>query len=78
MAAQILAIFNSNNRFFYDDLLKKCIGTHTKKSVNSAISASVAFITTKSGMWIRKKKAYNGNIYFEFAADLKGISTKHK
>ncbi|UZN99693.1 uncharacterized protein OCT59_000960 [Rhizophagus irregularis] len=27
---------------------------------------------------IMKKKAYNGSIYFEFAADLKGISTKHK
>ncbi|GET55235.1 D5-like helicase-primase [Rhizophagus irregularis DAOM 181602=DAOM 197198] len=78
MAAQVPAIFNPNNRFFYDDLLKKCVGTHTKESVNSAISASVAFITTKSGMWIRKKKAYNGSIYFEFAADLKGISTKHK
>ncbi|GBC17422.1 D5-like helicase-primase [Rhizophagus irregularis DAOM 181602=DAOM 197198] len=78
MAAQVPAIFNPNNRFFYDDLLKKCIGTHTKESINSAISASVAFITTKSGMWIRKKKAYNGSIYFEFAADLKGISTKHK
>ncbi|GET57266.1 poxvirus D5 protein [Rhizophagus irregularis DAOM 181602=DAOM 197198] len=78
MAAQVPAIFNPNNRFFYDDLLKKCVGTHTKESVNSAILASVAFITTKSGMWIRKKKAYNGSIYFEFAADLKGISTKHK
>ncbi|GET64382.1 poxvirus D5 protein [Rhizophagus irregularis DAOM 181602=DAOM 197198] len=78
MAAQVSAIFNPNNRFFYDDLLKKCIGTHTKESINSAISASVAFITTKSGMWIRKKKAYNGSIYFEFAADLKEISTKHK
>ncbi|GET63054.1 poxvirus D5 protein [Rhizophagus irregularis DAOM 181602=DAOM 197198] len=78
MAAQVPAIFNPNNRFFYDDLLKKCVGTHTKESVNSAILASVAFITTKSSMWIRKKKAYNGSIYFEFAADLKGISTKHK
>ncbi|GET54126.1 poxvirus D5 protein [Rhizophagus irregularis DAOM 181602=DAOM 197198] len=78
MAAQVLAIFNPNNRFFYDDLLKKCVGTHTKESVNSAILASVAFITTKSGMWIRKKKAYNGSIYFKFTADLKGISTKHK
>ncbi|GBC49831.2 poxvirus D5 protein [Rhizophagus irregularis DAOM 181602=DAOM 197198] len=78
MAAQVPAIFNPNNHFFYDDLLKKCVGTHTKESVNSAILASVAFITTKSGMWIRKKKAYNGSIYFEFAADLKGISTKHK
>ncbi|GET52430.1 poxvirus D5 protein [Rhizophagus irregularis DAOM 181602=DAOM 197198] len=78
MAAQVPAIFNPNNRFFYDDLLKKCVGTHTKESVNSAISASVAFITTKFSMWIRKKKAYNGSIYFEFTADLKGISTKHK
>ncbi|EXX54964.1 uncharacterized protein OCT59_025747 [Rhizophagus irregularis] len=78
MTAQVPAIFNPNNRFFYDDLLKKCIGTHTKESVNSAISASVAFITTKSGMWIRKKKAYNESIYFEIATDLKGISTKHK
>ncbi|GET56823.1 poxvirus D5 protein [Rhizophagus irregularis DAOM 181602=DAOM 197198] len=78
MAAQVPAIFNPNNHFFYDDLLKKCVGTHTKESVNPAILASVAFITTKSGMWIRKKKAYNGSIYFEFAADLKGISTKHK
>ncbi|GET67348.1 D5-like helicase-primase [Rhizophagus irregularis DAOM 181602=DAOM 197198] len=78
MAAQVPAIFNPNNRFFYDNLLKKCVGTHMKESVNSAILTSVAFITTKSGMWIRKKKAYNGSIYFEFAADLKGISTKHK
>ncbi|GET50431.1 poxvirus D5 protein [Rhizophagus irregularis DAOM 181602=DAOM 197198] len=78
MAAQVPAIFNPNNRFFYDDLLKKCVGTHMKESVNSAILASVAFITTKSSMWIRKKKAYNGSIYFEFATDLKGISTKHK
>ncbi|GBC53072.1 hypothetical protein RIR_jg5017.t1 [Rhizophagus irregularis DAOM 181602=DAOM 197198] len=78
MAAQVPAIFNPNNRFFYDEFLKKCVGTHTKESINSAISASVAFITTKSGMWIRKKKAYNGSIYFEFAADLKGISIKHK
>ncbi|CAB4410467.1 unnamed protein product [Rhizophagus irregularis] len=78
MTAQVPAIFDPNSRFFYDDLLKKCVGTHTKESVNSAISASVAFITIKSGMWIRKKKVYNGSIYFEFAADLKGISTKHK
>ncbi|GBC27127.2 integrase [Rhizophagus irregularis DAOM 181602=DAOM 197198] len=41
MAAQVPAIFNPNNRFFYDDLLKKCVGTHTKESVNSAILASV-------------------------------------
>ena len=76
--SQFLAIFDSNNRFFFDDLLDLCIGSHTRKEVNQAISASVAYITTKSGMWIRKKEAPNGSIYFEFAPDLKCISLKHK
>ena len=76
--SQSLAIFDPNNRFFYDDLLDLCIGSHTREEVNQAISASVAFTTTKSGMWVRKKEAPNGSIYFEFAPDLKGISPKHK
>ena len=50
--SQSLAIFDPNNRFFYDDLLDLCIGSHTRKEVNQAISASVAFTTTKSGMWV--------------------------
>ena len=78
MSNQSLAIFDPNNRFFFDDLLDLCIGSHTREDVNQAISASVAYITTKSGMWIRKKEATNGSIYFEFAPDLKCISPKHK
>ena len=55
-----------------------CVGSHRREDVNQAISASVAFITTKSGMWIRKKETEKGSIYFEFAPDLKGISPEHK
>ena len=76
--SQSLAIFDPNNRFFYDDLLDLCIGSHTREEVNQAISTSVVFTTTKSGMWVRKKEAPNGSIYFEFAPDLKGITPKHK
>src|SRR5215217_7248368 len=76
--SQPLAIFDPNNRFFYDDLLDLCIGSHTREEVNQAISASVAYSTAKSGMWIRKKETEKGSIYFEFAPDLKGISPKHK
>src|ERR1043165_9128666 len=47
--SQSLAIFDPNNRFFFDDLLDLCIGSHTREEVNQAISASVAYITTKSG-----------------------------
>jgi hypothetical protein len=54
------------------------IGIYTREEVNSTILASVTFITTKSDMWIRKKKAENGSIYFEFASDLRKISPKHK
>src|SRR5207245_11451869 len=54
------------------------VSYNIREEVNQAISASVAFTTTKSGMWIRKKEASNGSIYFEFAPDLKGISPKHK
>ena len=78
MSTPIFFIFNPNNRFFYDDLLEMCIGSHRREDVNQAISASVAYITTKSGMWIRKKETEKGSIYFEFAPDLKGISPKHK
>ena len=76
--SQPLAIFDPNNRFFYDDLLDLCIGSHTREEVNQAISASVAYSTAKSGMWIRKKETEKGSIYFEFAPDLKGISPKYK
>ena len=78
MNVQLPSIFNPNNRFFYDDLLEMCVGSHTREDITRAISASVAYITTKSGMWIRKKKAENGSIYFEFLADLKAITPKHK
>jgi hypothetical protein len=77
MATQVPAIFNPENRFFYDDLLEMCVGIHTREEVNSVILASVAFITTKSGMWIRKKEAENGSIYFEFASDLRGLFPKY-
>ena len=78
MSIQIPLIFDPENRYFYDDLLDMCIGSHRREDVNQAISASVAYVTTKSGMWIRKKEACNGSIYFEFASDLKGISANHK
>src|ERR1700761_5915478 len=78
MSTQVSPIFDPNNRFFYDDLLEMCVGSHKREDVTGAISASVAFITTKSGMWIRKKETENGGIYFEFAPDLKGLSPKHK
>ena len=74
---QLPPIFDPKSQFFYDDLLEMCVGTHRREDVNQAISASVAYITTKSGMWIRKKEASNGSIYFEFASDLKGISPQH-
>ena len=48
--SQSLAIFDPNIWFFYDDLLDLCIGSHTREEVNQAISASVAFTTTKSDM----------------------------
>ena len=78
MSVQIPSIFNPNNRFFYDDLLDLCLGSHRREDVNKAIYASIAYITTKSGMWVRKKEAFNGSIYFEFAPDLNGISPHHK
>src|SRR5581483_4817450 len=77
-STQTPPIFDPNNRFFYDDLLEMCMGSHKNKDVTQAISASVAYITTKSGMWIRKKEANNGSVYFEFAPDLNGISSRHK
>jgi phage/plasmid-associated DNA primase len=78
MSTQIPLIFDPNNKFFYDDLLEMCAGSHRREDVIQAISASVAYITTKSGMWIRKKEARDGSIYFEFAPDLKGISPQHR
>ena len=78
MSTQVPSIFDPNNRFFYDDLLEMCVGSHSREAVAEAISASVSYITTKSGMWIRKKETRTGSIYFEFAPDLKGLSPKHK
>ncbi|PKC08279.1 hypothetical protein RhiirA5_477682 [Rhizophagus irregularis] len=58
------------------EYLSDCQGY--KENLKNSNDMHLCQFSSPRSLACEKKKAYNGSVYFKFAADLKGISSKHK